>query len=77
MQIAVLGGGSFGTAIANIVARNGHDTWLWMRDSDQVADVVAHGENRRYLPGHLLPSNVRVTDDIAQEIGDFCVIFKV
>lgn len=77
MQIAVLGGGSFGTAIANIVARNGHDTWLWMRDSDQVADVVAHGENRRYLPGHLLPSNVRVTDDIAQAAGAASIIFVV
>ncbi len=35
-NVAVLGGGSFGTVIANIIAQNGHNTLLWMRDAEQV-----------------------------------------
>ena len=59
MEVAILGGGNFGTAIANIVAKNGYLTHLWMRDEQQVADCIAHRENRRYLPGHPLevPAN--------------------
>ena len=75
MEVAILGGGNFGTAIANIVARNGFVTHLWMRDSQQVADCLAHGENRRYLPGHPLAPLVRPTDDLAQALGRSGVTF--
>ena len=62
MRIAIIGGGNFGTAIGNIVAGNGHQTSLWMRDVDQVNETLAQGENARYLPGHqldklLVPTN--------------------
>lgn len=69
MDIAVLGGGNFGTAIANIVARNGHRTHLWMRDPGQVADCLASGENRRYLPGHRLDPKVFPTADLAAALA--------
>ncbi len=64
MEVGIIGGGNFGTAIANIVGRNGHRTHLWMRDEAQVADTLAHGENRRYLPGHPLPKAVLPTADL-------------
>lgn len=38
MKVAIIGGGNFGTAIANIAASNGHGTHLWMRDERQEAD---------------------------------------
>lgn len=75
MEVAIIGGGNFGTAIANIAAGNGHITHLWMRDAEQVADCVKHRENRRYLPGHRLHDNVRPTDDLAEALDDSTVIF--
>ena len=54
MEVAIIGGGNFGTAIANIVAANGHTTHLWMRDVEQAQEVARRRENRRYLPGHPL-----------------------
>ena len=75
MNIAILGGGNFGTAIANIIARNGHVTHLWMRDPTQVADCLETGENRRYLPGHRLESLVHPTADLAVALRDSGLIF--
>lgn len=75
MQVAVIGGGNFGTAVANIIGRNGHQTWLWMRDPEQVADTQAHRENRRYLPGHPLPPAVTPTDDLAQAVAGSEILF--
>ena len=69
MEVAILGGGNFGTAIANIVARNGHTTYLWMRDEQQVADCLTHRENRRYLPGYALNPLIIPTADLAQALG--------
>lgn len=64
MKVGIIGGGNFGTAIANIIGKNGHPTYLWMRDAAQVADTLEHGENRRYLPGHPLASAVVPTNDL-------------
>jgi glycerol-3-phosphate dehydrogenase (NAD(P)+) len=75
MEIAILGGGNFGTAIANIVARNGFVTHLWMRDAGQVADCLEHRENRRYLPGHALEPLVRPTTDLADALARSAVVF--
>ncbi|MCV6615352.1 MAG: glycerol-3-phosphate dehydrogenase, partial [Cellvibrionaceae bacterium] len=44
-QVAVLGGGSFGTAIANIAASNGHATYQWMRNQTQAETVQREREN--------------------------------
>ena len=49
--IAVLGGGSFGTAIANLLAENGHDVLLWMRDEQQAESIRTLRQNPRYLKG--------------------------
>lgn len=75
MGVAILGGGNFGTAIGNIVASNGHPTYLWMRDNAQVKDVIEHRENRRYLPGHRLDDNIIPTTDLAAAVADSDVLF--
>jgi glycerol-3-phosphate dehydrogenase (NAD(P)+) len=69
MEVAILGGGNFGTAIANIVASNGHPTHLWMRDVAQVEECRTERENRRYLPGHLLVPLVSPTADLERSVG--------
>ena len=75
MQAAIIGGGNFGTAIANIVAANGHTTYLWMRDAGQAEEVGRLRENRRYLPGHRLAEGVIPTADLAAAAGAAQVLF--
>ncbi len=75
MNVAIIGGGNFGTAIANIIARNGHITHLWMRDSEQVAQTLQAGENLRYLPGHPLEANVHPTADLGHATQSSSLIF--
>ena len=75
MNVAIIGGGNFGTAIANIIARNGHITHLWMRDSEQVAQTLQAGENLRYLPGHPLEANVYPTADLGHAAQSSSLVF--
>lgn len=50
LRVTVLGGGSFGTAMANLATRNGCDTMIWIRDQS-MADEINHTHiNQRYLP---------------------------
>ena len=67
-KIAVLGGGSFGTIIANMLAVNGHATTLWMRSSEQCQAINASGENAAYLPGFKLDPALNVSTDIEQAL---------
>ena len=53
-QIAVLGGGSFGTVIANIMAGNGFEVRQWLRDETTASSINQQHENQRYLPGYRL-----------------------
>lgn len=64
-HVAVLGGGSFGTALANIIARNGHHTHLWMRTAEQVEKCKSEGENSKYLPGYMLEPSLQLSSDLA------------
>ncbi len=68
-SVAVLGGGSFGTAIANIVADNGHKVGVWLRDSNLVEQCQLSGENVKYLPGYPLNPQIQFTN----ELKDLCV----
>ena len=63
--IAVLGAGSWGTALALQFARSGRDVRLWGRDADQVAAMREARENERYLPGAAFPDNLTLNDDLA------------
>jgi glycerol-3-phosphate dehydrogenase (NAD(P)+) len=74
-NVAVLGGGSFGTVIANIIAYNGHTTLLWMRDAEQVASLNKLHENVNYLPGYKLHEDVVATDDLEAAVKDVDLIF--
>jgi glycerol-3-phosphate dehydrogenase (NAD(P)+) len=77
-KIAVLGGGSFGTIIANMLAVNGHSTTLWMRSAEQCQAITESGENAAYLPGYKLAPTLTVSTDIQQAlIGVDTVFFAV
>ncbi|GAB3737631.1 NAD(P)H-dependent glycerol-3-phosphate dehydrogenase [Luteimonas pelagia] len=69
MKVAVLGAGSWGTALAALVARAGHDTVLWGRDAGTVSAVADRHENTRYLPGITLPASLHATTDLAAAVS--------
>jgi len=66
--VAVLGSGSWGTALASLIARNGHPTVIWGRDAAQVEAIATRHENPRYLPGIPLPESLRATGDLAAAV---------
>jgi glycerol-3-phosphate dehydrogenase (NAD(P)+) len=68
--IAVLGGGSWGTALAIQFARSGHPTRLWARDAAQRAAMAGERRNARYLPEAPFPASLVVADSLAMAIAD-------
>lgn len=75
IKVTVLGGGSFGTAIANILATNGYPTHLWMRSVEQAEICRKEKQNKRYLPGYELDSRLIISSDLVQSVNDASVIF--
>ena len=67
-NIAVLGAGSWGTALALQLARNQHDVTLWAHRREHAAALAENRENRRYLPGIPLPPNLAISDDLAASV---------
>jgi glycerol-3-phosphate dehydrogenase (NAD(P)+) len=65
LSVAVLGAGSWGTALAALIARHGHPTTLWGRDAAIVEAIDTRHENPRYLPAIALPEALRATTDLA------------
>jgi len=63
MKVTVLGAGSWGTALAILLARNGHDVDLWGCESEDIEIITAHRENLHFLPGFAIPANVRALLD--------------
>ncbi|MGB5570418.1 MAG: NAD(P)H-dependent glycerol-3-phosphate dehydrogenase [Sedimenticolaceae bacterium] len=64
-RLAVIGAGSWGTALAIQLARNGSNVILWGHQDDEVAALLRDRENRRYLPGVRLPEGLKPTADLA------------
>ena len=64
-QIAVLGAGAWGTAIAKLVAEKGKDTVIWCLEEATKNDINERHCNSRFLPDVTLPENLRATTDIA------------
>jgi glycerol-3-phosphate dehydrogenase (NAD(P)+) len=75
-QVCVLGAGSWGTALALVLARSGlRNVRLYTRDPDHAAAIREQRENSAYLPGIALPGNIHVTSSVATAIDavDACV----
>lgn len=77
VKVAVLGAGSWGTALAALIARHGHPTVLWGRDEKVIAAIDQGHENPRYLPGIALPEALRATTDLAGAMRDADLVLVV
>ena len=62
MKVSVLGGGSFGTVLANIAASNGNNVDLWVRDSEQALRINSEGANSSYHPELKLSENIQASE---------------
>jgi glycerol-3-phosphate dehydrogenase (NAD(P)+) len=74
--VAILGGGSFGTAIANMIAANGHNATLWMRDESKARDCRNTRFNNAYLPGFKLHDSLDFASNLQEcvKTSDLVVI---
>ncbi|MEE8482736.1 MAG: NAD(P)H-dependent glycerol-3-phosphate dehydrogenase [Acidiferrobacterales bacterium] len=76
-KVAVLGAGSWGTALAILLARNGVDTYLWGHDSARMARMVHEKENANYLPGIPFPETLHIREDLTQlteEVSNYLLV---
>jgi glycerol-3-phosphate dehydrogenase (NAD(P)+) len=69
-RIAILGGGSWGTALAIVLSRSpqAHEISLWVHDAALAESMRRDRENKVYLPGHALPEQVHVTEEIGESV---------
>ncbi|MFC4260435.1 NAD(P)H-dependent glycerol-3-phosphate dehydrogenase [Marinobacter lacisalsi] len=74
-HVAVLGGGSFGTAMAKILAEKGHTVHFWMRDENQVRELTEQGTNSRYMPGVRIEGDLRPTTRFAEALAEAEAVF--
>jgi glycerol-3-phosphate dehydrogenase (NAD(P)+) len=73
-RVAILGAGSWGTALAVHLGRVGHEVRLWARDPALAADIDARRANAVYLPDITLPANVSVTDALRTALLDINLV---
>jgi glycerol-3-phosphate dehydrogenase (NAD(P)+) len=73
--VAVLGGGSFGTVIANIIAANGNRVRLWLRNAGLADSINNQRQNAEYLPGYLLDDKLEATLSLATAVEAVDVLF--
>ena len=73
-KVAVLGSGSWGTALAAVLASNGHDCTLWSRRAEQASEITESHTNEQYLPGAVLPELLKAEHDLAKAVSGASVI---
>ena len=69
-KVAVMGAGSWGTALAVTLAKNGHQVSMWDINAAHIQDMREQRENRRFLPGVPLPEGIRPVDEKTQMLQE-------
>ena len=72
--VAVVGAGSWGTAVAGLCRHGADDVVLWARRPEVARELRADHTNRRYLPGYVLPDDVRATSDLEEAVSGVDVV---
>ncbi|TPV58377.1 NAD(P)H-dependent glycerol-3-phosphate dehydrogenase [Aestuariibacter sp. GS-14] len=68
-SVTVLGAGSYGSALAICLARNGTPTLLWGRDSSQLDEMAERRQNQRYLPDIAFPDSLQIVADLREAVS--------
>lgn len=74
-NIAVLGGGSFGTVIANIMANNDHRVCLWLRNAERAEEINQQHVNSAYLPNLKLHKDLTASTNLAAAVAGCDIVF--
>lgn len=75
--ILVLGAGSWGTALAMVLARNGQPVWLWGRNPDHVQAMISSRQNMRFLPNHYFPETLQPVTHLTSYVSQVKEIIVV
>lgn len=76
-QLTIVGGGSWGTALATVLAPRFEQVSLWVYEADLAERMQETSENDIYLPGFVLPATVSVTSSLAESLADADVVLAV
>lgn len=76
-RIGVVGAGSWGTALAGLLAENGHDVVLWSYEEAVADQVDRDHENGKYLEGVTLPESLSATTDLAEAVAEADLVLSV
>ncbi|MCH7934470.1 MAG: NAD(P)-dependent glycerol-3-phosphate dehydrogenase [Gemmatimonadetes bacterium] len=76
-RVAVIGAGSWGTALAAVLAKKGHDVHLWAFEAEVAEQITQGQENTSYLSGVDLPENLRSTADLESALEGAEVVVSV
>ena len=74
-KVVVLGGGSFGTVLANLAASNGYKVALWVRDSEQALRINSEGANTNYHPELKLSENIQASESLENVMKEASIVF--
>jgi len=77
MRIGVVGAGSWGTALARILAGRGHAVELWAREPEVVREIQDHHENKTFLPGASLPEGLTASSDLEAVVSGKALVVSV
>ncbi len=75
MKVCVIGGGSWGSAVALHLGRKNIDTRLWIREKDIYEDTIRFRENKTFLPGAIFPSSVSFFHDMGECVQSTEIVF--
>lgn len=76
-KLAVIGGGSYGTALAITLAPNYETVSLWVFEQELAADIGAARQNTKYLPGFALPENIVATSSLPEALEGAAMVLGV
>ena len=77
MNLAVIGGGSWGTALAVVLAPKFKEVRLWMHESDLAEQVASSRQNHVFLPGVRIPDSVRISTGLADSVQGAAIVLGV
>lgn len=76
-KIAVIGAGSWGTALATVLANNAYNVHMWSHSEKTAQEITTHHTNKKYLPNSILSSNISCTAVISEALKDASAVLLV
>ena len=76
-KIAVIGAGSWGTALAGVLSEQGLETTLWGHNPEHIVALKRDRENKKYLPGYQFVKKLQITSDLAVAVKDCATVCMV